>query len=85
MITCNWSTKADWEKNVRSCDVEGCKNSVAVERWPGGAVSGGGFFRAVGPRIKNTRMSYDICPDCVAAGRLPPKAEKPQPFPLQIA
>jgi hypothetical protein len=78
-------TESGEDNHRRSCSVTGCSASVAIERWPGGSYTSGGFFRVVGPRIKNTRMSYDICPDCVAAGKLPPKAENPQPFPLQHA
>ncbi len=69
----------------RSCDCEGCTNHVLVDKWPSGAISGGDYLRAVGPRVKNTRMSYDVCRPCAAAGKLPPLAENPQPFPLALA
>ncbi len=30
-------------------------------------------------------MNYDVCPDCAKAGKLPPLAENPQPWPLKVA
>jgi hypothetical protein len=63
----------------RTCDVEGCQYSETVELWPGGSVSNGGFLSAVGHRVRNQRAHFDVCPACAEAGRLPARAENPQP------
>lgn len=68
---------------TRKCDCEGCTTVVPVTKWSSGAYGTGGLVRVVGHRIKNTRMSYDVCRACIKAGKLPPLAENPQPWPLE--
>ncbi len=69
------------------CDCAGCASqSPALHQWPGGSWDvATGWKGAVGPRVKNTRTRYDVCPECAAAGKLPPKAESPQPWAMASA
>jgi hypothetical protein len=80
----------------RKCDCEGCTNKVVVTKWPSGSYDSRGYLAACGPvetapirgkrnKFARYRTEYDVCPDCVAAGKLPPKAENPQPWPMRSA
>jgi hypothetical protein len=68
----------------RVCEVEGCRaQSRLLYPWPSGNYDhvGEGWKRVVGRPRGQFCPGFDVCPACMAAGKLPAGALNPQPYP----